>query len=319
MMGFITTVTGDVPTEEIGAVLMHEHILCDFHRITNDLNQLLDDPDLVSAELGHLEGTPVRTVVEMTSVGLGRDLKGLRDIAMRTGINIVAGCGWYREPFLPREVFETTSDGLAEILVSEINEGAQDGGVRPGIIGEIGAKRVPMTPAEERVLRAGGFAQLETGVSIYTHASRSTVGIEQARILIGIGVPAERIVIGHADTVPSNRKKYWSELLDMGVTLGFDTLKPDPPYEVGVRIAGLRWLAERGSLDQVVVSNDICYRSHLRTFGGGGYPYCVTGFIDLLRESGFGDREFQTIFRDTPVRLLEPASAGTSTTPSSPG
>ena len=318
-MGFITTVTGDVPTEEIGAVLMHEHILCDFHRITNDLNQLLDDPDLVSAELGHLEGTPVRTVVEMTSVGLGRDLKGLRDIAMRTGINIVAGCGWYREPFLPREVFETTSDGLAEILVSEINEGAQDGGVRPGIIGEIGAKRVPMTPAEERVLRAGGFAQLETGVSIYTHASRSTVGIEQARILIGIGVPAERIVIGHADTVPSNRKKYWSELLDMGVTLGFDTIKPDFPYEVGVRITGLRWLAERGSLDQVVVSNDICYRSHLRTFGGGGYPYCVTGFIELLRESGFGDREFQTIFRDTPVRLLEPASDGTSATPSSPG
>ncbi|MXX46416.1 MAG: hypothetical protein F4Z41_09500 [Acidimicrobiia bacterium] len=318
-MGFITTVTGDVPTEEIGAVLMHEHILCDFHRITNDLNQLLDDPDLVSAELGHLEGTPVRTVVEMTSVGLGRDLKGLRDIATRTGINIVAGCGWYREPFLPREVFETTSDGLAEILVSEINEGAQDGGVRPGIIGEIGAKRVPMTPAEERVLRAGGFAQLETGVSIYTHASRSTVGIEQARILIGIGVPAERIVIGHADTVPSNRKKYWSELLDMGVTLGFDTIKPDFPYEVGVRITGLRWLAERGSLDQVVVSNDISYRSQLRSFGGGGYPYCVTGFIDLLREAGFGDREFQTIFRDTPVRLLEPASDGTSATPSSPG
>ena len=304
-MGFVTTVTGDVPSDGIGAVLMHEHILCDFHRVTNDLNQLLDDPDLVTAELGHLDATPVRTVVEMTSVGLGRDLRSLREIAIRTGLNIVAGCGWYREPFFPQEVFETTSDGLAEILISELNEGAEDGGVRPGIIGEIGAKRVPMSPAEERVLRAGGFAQLETGVSVYTHASRSTVGIEQAKILIGIGVPPERIVIGHADTVPWNRKEYWSELLDMGVTLGFDTLKPDFPYEVGVRIAGLTWLAEQGSLDQVVVSNDICYRSQLRSFGGGGYPYCVTGFIDLLREAGFGDREFQTIFRDTPTRILQ--------------
>ena len=304
-MGSVMTVTGEVPSDEIGAVLMHEHILCDFHRITNDLNQLLDDPDLIAMELRHLDETPVRTLVEMTSVGLGRDLNGMRDIAARTGLNIVAGCGWYRDPFLPRQVFETTSDGLAEVLISEITEGAEGSGVRPGIIGEIGAKRVPMSPAEERVLRACGFAQLETGVSIYTHASRSTVGIEQARILLGIGVPPERIVIGHADTVPQNRKEYWSELLEMGVTLGFDTLKPDFPYEIGVRIGGLTWLAERGSLDQVVVSNDICYRSQLRAFGGGGYPFCVTGFVDLLREAGFADSEFQTIFHDTPIRLLE--------------
>ena len=304
-MGSILTVTGEVRSDAAGAVLMHEHVLCDFHRITNDLNQVLDDVDLVAGELGHLDGGPVRTVVETTSVGLGRDLEGLRDIARRTGLNIVAGCGWYREPFLPREVFETTSEGLADILVSEINEGVGESGVRPGIIGEIGAKRSPMTPAEERVLRAGGFAQLRTGVSIYTHASRSTVGIDQARILLGMGVPPGRIVIGHADTVPQNRRAYWSELLDMGVTLGFDTVKPDFSYEVGVRIRGLAWLAERGSLDQVVVSNDVCYRSHLRAFGGGGYPYVVTGFFDALREVGFGEQEFRTIFCDTPVRLLQ--------------
>ncbi len=304
-MGSVLTVTGEVPIDALGAVLMHEHILCDFYSVSDDLNRLLDDTDLVTAELRYLDDTSVQTVVETTSVGLGRDLKGLRDIALRTGLNIVAGCGWYRDPFLPREVFETTSDGLADILISEISEGARDGGVRPGIIGEIGAKRSPMSPAEERVLRAGGFAQLETGVSIYTHASRSTVGIEQAKILISIGVPPGRIVIGHADTIPGNRKAYWSELLDMGVTLGFDTVRPDFPYELGIRIDGLTWLAERGCLDQVVVSNDVCYRSHLRAFGGAGYSYCVTGFLDSLRRVGFGDREFQMIFWDTPLRLLE--------------
>lgn len=304
-MGSILTVTGEAPSDGIGAVLMHEHILCDFYRVSDDLNRLLDDVELLTAELNYLRATPVRTVVETTSVGLGRDLKGLHDIALRTGLNVVAGCGWYRDPFLPPQVFETTSDGLAEILISEINEGAADSGVRPGIIGEIGAKRKPMSPAEERVLRAGGFAQLQTGVSIHTHASRSTVGIDQARILLSIGVPPERIVIGHSDTIPHNRKEYWSQLLDMGVTLGFDTVKPEFPYEMGVRIDGLTWLAERGSLDQVVVSNDVCYRSHLRAFGGAGYPYCVTDFFDALRKVGFGDREFQTIFHDTPVRLLQ--------------
>ena len=302
-MGAITTVTGEVPIPDIGAVLMHEHILCDLYRMTLDSNHLLDDVDLATSELRYLAATPVRTVVDVTSVGLGRDLETLRDIALRTNLNIVAGCGWYRDPYLPQEVFETTSDGLADILISEISGGSDDGGVRPGIIGEIGALRSPMSPAEERVLRAGGFAQLQTGLSIYTHASRSTVGIEQARILLSIGVPPDRIVIGHADTVP--RKEYWSELLDMGVTLGFDTVRPHFAYDVEVRIAGLEWLAERGSIDRVVVSNDVCFRSHLRAFDGGGYPYCATEFFDALRRVGFGDQEFRTIFHETPVRLLD--------------
>ena len=302
-MGSIVTVTGEVPSSDVGAVLMHEHIMCDLYRVSGNSDHLLDDVGLAISELRYLDATPVRTVVDVTSAGLGRDIETLREIALATGLNIVAGCGWYRDPYLLPEVFETTSDGLADILISEITGGSDDGGGRPGIIGEIGAYTNPMTPAEERVLRAGGFAQLQTGVSIYTHAARSTVGIDQAKILLAMGVPPDRIVIGHSDTVP--RKEYWSELLDMGVTLGFDTVRPHFPYDVEVRIAGLVWLAERGSLDRVVVSNDVCFRSHLRAFGGGGYPYCATGFFDSLRGVGFGDQEFRTIFHENPVRLLE--------------
>lgn len=301
-MGSIVTVTGEVPSTDIGAVLMHEHIMCNLYRISGNSDHLLDDVDLAVSELRHLDATPVRTVVDVTSVGLGRDLETLRQIALATGLNIVAGCGWYRDPYLPQEVFDKTSDGLADMLVSEITGGSDDGGIRPGIIGEIGAYTDPMTPAEERVLRAGAFAQVETGVAVYTHAARSTVGIEQARILLRMGVPPDRIVIGHSDTVP--RKEYWSELLDMGVTLGFDTVRPHFPYDVEVRIAGLAWLAERGSLDRVVVSNDVCFRSHLRAFDGGGYSYCATDFFDSLRRVGFGDQEFRTIFHENPARLL---------------
>ena len=302
-MGSIVTVTGEVPSTDLGAVLMHEHIMCNLYRISGNSDHLLDDVDLAVSELRHLDATPVRTVVDVTSVGLGRDLEALRQIALATGLNIVAGCGWYRDPYLPQEVFDKTSDELADVLVSEITRGSDDGGIRPGIIGEIGAYTDPMTPAEERVLRAGAFAQVETGVAVYTHAARSTVGIEQARILLRMGVPPERIVIGHSDTVP--RKEYWSELLDMGVTLGFDTVRPHFPYDVQVRIAGLVWLAERGALDRVVVSNDVCFRSHLRAFDGGGYPYCATDFFDSLRRVGFGDHEFRTIFHENPARLLD--------------
>ena len=302
-MGSIMTVTGEVPAVEAGAVLMHEHIMCDLYRVSLNSDHLLDDVDLAVSELRYLDSTPVRTVVDVTSVGLGRDLERLRDIALQTDLNIVAGSGWYRDPYLPPQVFDETSDSLAEVLISEIEAGVGDTGIRPGIIGEIGALRSPMSPAEERVLRAGGYAQLETGVSIYTHAARSTVGIEQSKVLLRMGVPPDRIVIGHSDTVP--RKEYWTELLDMGVTLGFDTVRPHFPYDLKVRVGALQWLAERGSLDRVVVSNDVCFRSHLRAFDGGGYQFCAMEFFDSLRGVGFGDQEFQTIFRDNPVRLLK--------------
>ncbi|MCE2527621.1 MAG: hypothetical protein J4G00_08830 [Actinomycetia bacterium] len=98
-MGSIVTVTGEVPSADIGAILMHEHIMCDLYRISGNSDHLLDDVDLAITELRHLAATPLRTVVDVTSVGLGRDLQTLREIALATGLNIVAGCGWYRDPY----------------------------------------------------------------------------------------------------------------------------------------------------------------------------------------------------------------------------
>ena len=120
-LGSVISVTGEVPSTEIGAVLMHEHIMCDLYRISADSNHLLVDVELAASELRHLADTPVQTVVDVTSVGLGRDLETLRDLALQNDLNIVAGCGWYRDPYLPRAVFETTADGLADELIREIN------------------------------------------------------------------------------------------------------------------------------------------------------------------------------------------------------
>ena len=39
----IHTVLGPIPPESLGRTLMHEHVFCDFYRVTGDLNQLLND------------------------------------------------------------------------------------------------------------------------------------------------------------------------------------------------------------------------------------------------------------------------------------
>ena len=88
-------------------------------------------------------------------------------------------------------------NALAEMLVKELEEGVE-GGIRPGIIGEIGTERFHVTPAEEKVFRAAARAQRATGASVTTHTTHfGDLAHEQMDILLEEGVPPERIVIGH--------------------------------------------------------------------------------------------------------------------------
>lgn len=63
------TVTGPVAPERLGRTLMHEHVICDFYRITGNLNQLLNDEALAVEELGHLKAAGGTAI----SRHLGRD------------------------------------------------------------------------------------------------------------------------------------------------------------------------------------------------------------------------------------------------------
>ena len=69
-----------------------------------------------------------------------------------TGLHIVMGCGWYREPFIERAAIDEHSvDELTEELVREIEVGVGASGIKPGIIGEIGSEK-HITAHEEHTL-----------------------------------------------------------------------------------------------------------------------------------------------------------------------
>src|SRR6516165_2408956 len=89
------------------------------------------------------------TVVDATPLGLGREPERLLEIAQRTGLNVVMGCGYYLEQTHPPSVGERTADQLAAELIAEFEEGE----IRPGVIGEIGTGPV-WSAEEEKVLRA---------------------------------------------------------------------------------------------------------------------------------------------------------------------
>jgi predicted metal-dependent phosphotriesterase family hydrolase len=139
-MAFVRTVAGDVDPAQIGFTLPHEHTVCHLWRIPErfDYWELTADEDLISAELARFRDAGGTCIADVTLAGIGRDPAWLRRLAARTGLHIVMGCGWYREPYYPPEdlVDRRSVEQLADVIVAEFTEGV------PGSEGPDGT-RVP--------------------------------------------------------------------------------------------------------------------------------------------------------------------------------
>ena len=134
--------------------------------VFRQLQSIRDDEDLIATELMYYREVGGKTVVEVSSIGLGRNPQGLRRISEKTGLNIVMGSAWYREKVYPAYVNERSTNELADQIYQDLTVGADGSDIRAGVIGEIGTERYHITPAQERAFRAASRAQRRTGVSI---------------------------------------------------------------------------------------------------------------------------------------------------------
>ena len=212
------------------------------------------------------------------------------------------GSGRYREPWFEPELGRVTTRELADRFVAEIENGVGDTGIRPGIIGELGADRDFLSPAEERVLRAGARAHLRTGLAITLHARFGQVGHRQLDVLEEEGMPLGRVIVGHSDTDPD--LDYHESLARRGAWVEFDTVRGRFPFAVERRIGYVLEARRRGFLDRLLLSHDVCAQSHLVVYGGTGYEFLPARFAGMLRDAGLADEELQLLFVENPRRAL---------------
>jgi phosphotriesterase-related protein len=198
-----------------------------------------------------------------------------------------------------------TVDSLADELVAEI-EGGAGGGVRPGIIGEIGTDKPWVSALEERVHRAAARAARRTGLAITTHGVLSPVGLDQLRIIEDEGADPNRVVIGHADSFP--RLDHYLAIVERGSSLEFDFLgmsfTPSERLGEGRVVELLCDLLGRGHVERILLSQDVCHDSQLSRYGGNGYTYLARTFLPRLREAGVGEAEIDTMTVANPRRML---------------
>lgn len=298
----IHTVCGSIEPSSLGMTLMHEHIFCDFYRVTGNLNHLLNDEALACEELERLKSVGGNSLVECTTPDFGRDPKALQRVSERTGLHIIMGTGWYRQPFYPPEIDQLSTNALADIMIQELTQGVGDTGVRAGIIGEIGVNLDYATAQEERVLRAAARAHKTTGAAITTHASMYPVGLLQLELLAEEDVDFSKVIIGHCDTYLA--LDYHLKILTAGAYVQFDTIGRQHMNPDNRRANALVDLLQRGWGAQLLLSSDRCHRSDLHAFGGVGYDYVFTGFFEQLRTLGVTEAELTAMTVDNPRRVL---------------
>ena len=320
----VETARGSVPIAELGPTLSHEHLFINLMAERRG-DGLLNDEALMTRELAVFAEQGGGSIIDLTTAELTpgstldstrefdarspgqtrnpQAVAGIRRISEATGVHVVLGTGRYRDPFIdPALVAQLGVEGLADEMVHDITQGFADTGVKAGIIGEIGADKWYISDIEEQVFRAAAAASIATGVPVYTHAARWTVGLDQSDLLRECGLAPDKIAIGHVDTVPS--VDYAVELAKRGHFVGIDTIYSDAPYQVEHRVAQVMALVEAGFADRVLLAHDVCVGSLLRAAGGHGFGFVMGEFREALLQAGLSDMTFMSMLVDNPARLL---------------
>src|SRR5579864_864237 len=324
-MSTVQTVRGPIDPGQLGPTLMHEHIFVLSTEIMQNYPEAWGEEERrvndAVARMNELHASGVRSVVDLTVVGLGRYIPRIQRLAEKTPIHIIVATGIYTYNDIPF-YFHFRGPGtplggpevMVDMFVRDIQKGIADTGVRAGIL-KCATDAPGVTPGVERVLRAVAQAHRQTGVPISTHThARSKRGLEQQRIFREEGVDLSRVVIGHSgDTTEID---YLEELIANGSYLGMDRFGIDTILPFEDRVNTVARLCERGHAGKLVLSHDAaCFNDWLperdlpAVLPRWNYLHIHKDVIPALKQRGVTDEHIRIMMVDNPRAIFEKQGA----------
>jgi phosphotriesterase-related protein len=345
--GKIQTVLGLIKPEDLGFTLTHEHLLvdveCNFvmpeeatargfvnEQVTSEniadalryWTTMKDNTHLYDERIAIEEVTRYKlaggdSIVDATSIGIGRDPMALARISRATDVHIIMGGGYYVPLSHPPDMDERSTQAISDEIVHDISKGVASTGIRTGVIGEVG-NHFPMTPNEAKVLRASAEAQVETGAPILIHPGfHRDSPLPIMDILISGGANPKNIIFGHLSLCFD--KDWIRDLADYGCYLEFDTFGLEWSELAAAqttattdfivtndnhRLEMLEWLFEKGYGSQVIISQDNFIKIQMTRFGGKGYAHIPENIVPRMRSRGWTDDQIRKVTVNNPARAL---------------
>lgn len=363
-MAKVMTVTGEIDIEQLGMTDLHEHTFLDLRiagrfmknyfknvpehmlafrpenfpflksgvYLVSEECAVMDDMDFLGKEYAFLKQDGIQTVVDCSPIGVRGDIKKIKMLSEKSGIQFVAATGIYTETSRPEELMGRSADEYYVVFKQEWEDGIEGTDIRPGVLKAAIATIRPdgrVSPGEIAGIQAAARLSGETGLSVHIHTDPNVPGryvIDAAKLAIEQGALPGKVHICHMDNriasgVPVNdyltnegvdrtlNLDMQKELLDMGVTIGFDTWGmpiANPRFFMAddyERLKALILLLDAGYGEQITVGCDFSSKIMGRTYGNYGCTRFMEFAVPKLKELGY-EAAVQKILIENPARIL---------------
>lgn len=298
----IQTVLGNIEKNKLGKTLAHEHFILDLNWVRKDGYSYILDVDEVIPEIKQMMAQGINSAFEVSTIDMKRDVNKLKEISLKTGLNIVCSTGYYLAEYHPKWLDEASANDIAEVYIKELTKGIDETNIKAGLIAEIASSPKEFVKNEKKILEAAGIASKKTGFAVSTHTGRFTAK-ETIEILLNQGVNPDKIIIGHQDLIDDH--EYHLSLLKYGVNIAFDTCGKSAYMKDETRALNALKLVEKGYEDHLVLSNDISRHTYFTSFGNKGYLAVMDIVVPLMREYGIKEEVINKFLIDNPARIVD--------------
>lgn len=312
-MAKINSVCGPLDTQDMGFTLMHEHLMVATAGVYIDYPEFLgaNPMDRVVEGLKKAKEGGIDTILDATTLDLGRDINLLYEASRHTGVNIIACTGWWLE--IPRFFSGLSADQLAEGFLREIEHGISGTNIKAGIL-KAANDIEGVTPMGETMLRAVARAHRKSGVPIMIHSySPGRVGLQQLAILKDEGANLNQVKMDHSnDTMDV---EYLLSLIEEGCYLGMDRY-PGMNVSPLSRTKTMKALIDAGYADRlcpshdgiilrIMAANPIMTEEERSLRNPYGYLFIKNVVFPQLREMGVSEEIIQGLCVKGPKKFFE--------------
>lgn len=316
MPKLINSVLGEIEVANLKQTLMHEHV------VSVNWNMRMCYPDwfcldefipFACSDIAIAQAAGIKTLVDVTPVCLGRDVRTVQKISKMTGMHIIVATGFFHTE--QQWMANREMESFLDCIMKDILVGIDGTSIRPGLI-KCCTDLQGLSEINQKLLSASAIASKKSGLPISTHASwQNEAGLAQLKVFERYGINPKKVVIGHmGDT---NDLSYLLRVLEHGCYIGLDRFGDDAKNPLEKRVETLLRLCEKGYIDQLMVSHDhVCYVdigpnewNHYKTTKPQDHTYNFGYFhqyaVPLLLRAGMTQKEIDHILVENPRRYFE--------------
>ena len=305
----LITVAGEIPIEEAGITLIHEHVMVDWIGADSSGYHRWEKSEVVDRALPFFKEAKehgVNTFFECTPAYLGRDPYVLKALSEKSGVNIVTNTGYYGardNKFVPEHAFEDNPEEIAAVWIDEFKNGIDGSDIYPGFIKIAVDRGEKLSPMHTRLIKAAAIAHKETGLTIVSHTGPDAPAFAQIEILKKEGVDPEAFVWTHAQ---QGTPDGYIRAARQGAWISLDNVQGNTDHtgRISWFVDRITKMKQEGLLNKVLISHDSGWYTAGEENGGNyrSYTDIFEYLVPALKDNGFTREDLDMLLVKNPQR-----------------